>query len=125
MNNMRDYIERGMATIASRDLLDEMKSIVREGGSAPEASSNAHDDRVVAASLALLAWNDQVRTKLMAANVTRNSELERSLEAQKSAIEVRGPSMVRNYLKDLGVLVNKNDALTTNVRMSRGTRVQR
>ena len=125
MNNMRDYIERGMATIASRDLLDEMKSIVRESGSAPEASSNARDDRVVAASLALLAWNDQVRSRLMAANISRNSELERMIEMNKTGIEIKGPSMVRNYLKDLGVLVNKQDALTSNVRISRGSRVQR
>jgi len=125
MNNMRDYIERGMATIASRDLLDEMKSIVRESGSAPEASSNARDDRVVAASLALLAWNDQVRSRLMAANISRNSELERMIEMNKSGVEIKGPSMVRNYLKDLGVLVNKQDALTSNVRISRGSRVQR
>jgi len=34
MNTYRDYYERGMIEVRSRGLLDEMKSIVREGGAA-------------------------------------------------------------------------------------------
>lgn len=127
LNNMRDYVERGMATISSIDLLDEMKAVVRMSGSAPSADGRNHDDRVIAASLALLAWNDQVRTRLMSMNVSRDSEISRREDLTKSAIEIRGPSLVRNYLTDLGVLVNKNNALTSNVRIarSRGVRYER
>lgn len=125
MNNMRDYIERGMALVSSKDLLDEMKTIVRESGSAPSASSNARDDRVVAAALAILAWNDQVRTRLMSVGLTRRSDREQQENANKTGVEVRGPAVVRSYLKDIGFLVNQTDALKTNVRTARGTRVQR
>ena len=125
MNNMRDYIERNMATISSKELLEEMKSIVREGGSAPSASSNAHDDRVIAAALALLAWNDQVRTRLMTLNLYKQSEEEEIARATKSGIEVAGPSLVRSYLKDIGVLQSQRDALVSNVRVARGVRVER
>lgn len=127
MNNLRDYVERGMATIASIDLLDEMKSVVRESGSAPAADGRGRDDRVIAACLALLAWNDQVRPKLMSMGLTRHSELERIQDEKRTAIEVRAPSMVRNYLTELGVLVKKNDALVTNVRYARnrGVRYER
>jgi hypothetical protein len=127
MNNMRDYIERDMAILSSIDLLDEMKSVVRESGSAPAADGRGHDDRVIAASLAILAWNDQVRPRLMALGLSMKSETARREELSKSAIEIRGPSMVRSYLTDLGVLVKKTDALTSNVRLAknRGVRYER
>ena len=125
MNTMRDYIERGMAEICSKDLLDEMKSIVREGGSAPAASTGNQDDRVVSAALALLAWNDQVRPKLMSLGLMRDSEREQALEESKSALERTGPRLVQSYLKDLGILYNKQEAIVSNVRVAKGRRVER
>jgi len=125
MNNMRDYIERDMALVSSKELLDEMKTIVRESGSAPAASSNARDDRVIAAALAILAWNDQVRIRLMSVGLTRKSEKRKIEELNKSGVEIRGPAIVSSYLKDIGFLVSQENALKTNVRTARGTRVQR
>ena len=125
MNNLRDYVERGMAEVSSIDLLDEMKTIVREGGSAPAADGRSHDDRVIAACLALLAWNDQVRPRLMAMGLSKDSEIARIEERSKSAIEIKGPSLVRNYLKDIGVLVSKEQSLQSNVRTARGVRYER
>jgi hypothetical protein len=61
----KDYFERGFAVVHSRDLIDEMKSMVREEGGQPRANSRSKDDRVIAAGLAIIAWNDQVRTRLM------------------------------------------------------------
>jgi hypothetical protein len=125
MNNMRDYVERGMAEMASKDLLDEMHSIVRENGSAPAASDNAHDDRVIAACLALLAWNDQVRTKLMSMGVLRETERQLAIEETLTGHQAAGPRLVKNYMKQLGILYNKQDALASNIRLSKGHRYER
>ena len=88
-----------MVEIRSRGLLDEMKSVVREGGSAPAAPDRSKDDRVIAACLACLTWNDQERTRLMTQNAT--FEL-------VTASEGKGPGgqvdrMVSNYLAKIGV----------------------
>ena len=125
MNNMRDYVERGMAEMASKDLLDEMHSIVRENGSAPAASDNAHDDRVIAACLALLAWNDQVRTKLMSMGVLRETERQLAIEETLTGHQAAGPRLVKNYMKQLGILYNKQDVLASNIRLSKGHRYER
>lgn len=99
MNTYRDYYERGMVEVRSRGLLDEMKSIVREGGAAPAAPDRSKDDRVIGAALACVTWNDQERTKLMTLNATRELV---------TASEGAGPGgvvdkMVANYLKKIGI----------------------
>jgi hypothetical protein len=99
LNTYRDYYERDMLVVKSRGLLDEMKSIERTGGSAPAATGRSKDDRVIAGALAALAWNDQIRTKMMTQNATYELV---------TAAEGKGPGgvvdrMVANYLKKLGV----------------------
>ena len=99
MNTFRDYYERGMITVKSRGLLDEMKSIVREGGAAPAAPDRAKDDRVIAAALACLTWNDQERTRLLTINATQE------LVAKSEATGPGGvvDKMVANYLQKIGI----------------------
>jgi hypothetical protein len=99
LNTYRDYYERGFIVVKSRGLLDEMKSIVREGGSAPAAPSRAKDDRVIAASLACLAWNDQQRTRLLMNNAT--FDLVTQAESGPTAGVV--DRLVTNYLTKIGV----------------------
>jgi hypothetical protein len=50
LNYMKDYFEREMMKIVSLDLLEEMKSVVREDGFIG-APGRAKDDRVIAAAL--------------------------------------------------------------------------
>jgi hypothetical protein len=100
MNVYRDYYERDIIVVKSRGLLDEMKSIERgDGGAAPSASGRSKDDRVIAAALAAMAWNDQLRTSLMTRNMT---------EDLVTLSEQRGPGgvvdkQVANYLAKIGV----------------------
>lgn len=70
LGTYKDYFERGLLLVRSRDLIDEMKSLKRVDGSAPEASGRNKDDRVIAGALAIIAWNDQLRSKLMMMNET-------------------------------------------------------
>ena len=99
MNTLRDYFERGMVIVRSRSLLDEMKSIEREAGNAPQAHGRAKDDRVVAAALACLAWNDQRRTSL----ITQNAMYDLVTDAEKGGASGVVDKMVADYLKKIGM----------------------
>lgn len=104
LNTFRDYFERDMLDVKSRGLIDEMKSVERqEGNLAPGGAGRAKDDRVMAASLACLAWNDQQRTRLMAMNATY--ELVEASEQQGPAGVV--DRMVSDYLKKIQVKMVK------------------
>lgn len=67
MSMFRDNFERGIYEPHSRSLLDEMKSIVRDGVWIG-GEGDAKDDRPVSAALSVKAWNDQLRQKLIAMN---------------------------------------------------------
>jgi hypothetical protein len=99
MNTFRDYFERGMIEVRSRGLLDEMKSIVREGGSAPAAPDRSKDDRVMAAALAAITWNDHERTTLLA----RNQSYELVTGSEQKGPMGQVDRMVANYLSKIGI----------------------
>ncbi len=103
LNTFRDYYERGMVTVKSRGLLDEMKGIVREGGAAPAAPDKAKDDRVIAAALGCLAWNDQERTTLLARNYTFDLVTKSEQKGPESQVD----RMVANYLAQIGKSKNQ------------------
>lgn len=110
---MKDNFERGILTVHSRFLLDEMKSVVRDGGSI-SAEGDAHDDRVIATALAVKAWQDQLRSMLIQRNVIYIPPQLRTKD-EPPAETVLGRS-VRNYLQAYGVLpkpVNPNSGVRT------------
>jgi hypothetical protein len=71
MDTYKGYFSRGMATVRSRALLEEMKWITEDPGEAPAGSSRHKDDRVVGAALAVTMWHDKLRSRLMTGNITR------------------------------------------------------
>jgi hypothetical protein len=99
MNYMKDLFERGMLAIYSEDTIDEMKTIVRDGGSI-EASGRNKDDRVIATALACVAFSEQVQPKLIALKYTR--EIARAQD-EKTAEQVAVGRSVASYLKAIGV----------------------
>ncbi len=112
MGLLKDNFERGIFVPHSRFLLDEMKTVVRDEGSIC-AQGDAKDDRVIAAALAVKAWNDQLRMKLIARNVVYIPPDQRTSVAPPTET-VLGRS-VRNYLKAYGVLP-KPQPINTGVR---------
>jgi hypothetical protein len=124
MNAYRDYIERNMAVPKSIDLVSEMADIVREGGSAPAAPSHRKDDRVIAAALAIMAWNDQVRTKLMSQGFNWEDQQKRIAEPVRTGVQAAAPNMVRDYMRQLGILQTKSESVST-VKVSRNRAVSR
>ena len=82
MSMYKDCFERGLMTVRSPELLDEMKSIVRDGGSI-SAFGRGKDDRVMATGLATAAYCIQVQKNLIMRRLTR--EASRRLENNEGA----------------------------------------
>lgn len=99
LNYMKDYFERGIMQVYSAELIDEMKSVVRDGGSI-EAYGRGKDDRVMASGLAAVAYAEQVWPRLIQAKVTR---LVNKADDKKSPEEIAYGRSVTNYLRNLGI----------------------
>lgn len=99
LNYFKDYFERGMMKVLSFDLLTEMKSIVRDGGTLA-APGRGKDDRVIAAALSCAAYAEQVQPRLIAAKITRNvSHAQEDMTPEQVAVGRN----VSDYLKKIGV----------------------
>jgi hypothetical protein len=99
LSYMKDYFERGMMNIVSIDLIEEMKTIVRDGGSI-EASGRNKDDRVIAAALAAAAYAEQVQPRLIKQGITKSiSQSQESYTPEQIAVGRN----VSDYLKRIGV----------------------
>jgi len=102
-NTFKDNFERGILVPHSRALLDEMQNIRRHDGDIqPSANHEDQDDRTIATALASLAWNDQLRTRLIGQGMIWSAEPPKELQL----VEYREPvvqRMVRDYLFALGV----------------------
>ena len=103
MAYMKDYFERGMMAVYSTDLLEEMKTIIRDGGTI-EASGRNKDDRVIASALACAAYAEQVQPQLIMRRLTRDAARAKDKqEGKDSAIVQTGQRSVSNYLQRLGI----------------------
>ena len=98
LNYFKDYFERGMMHVYSMDLLEEMKSVVRDGGSIAAYGRNK-DDRVIATALACVAYAEQVMPRLMQMRMTRARKEEAVTPVQEPIMD----RQINNYLKALGV----------------------
>lgn len=103
-NTFKDNFERGILVPHSRALLDEMQNIRRHDGDIqPSANNDQQDDRAIATGLAALAWNDQMRTRLLGQGMLWTAQPAK----EALSVEYREPvvqRLVRNYLQNvLGV----------------------
>ena len=99
LSYMKDYFERNMMAIYSTDLIEEMKTIVRDGASI-EATGRNKDDRVMAAALACAAFAEQVQPKLINMKITR--EMSRKTD-DMTPEQVAVGRNVSDYLKRIGI----------------------
>jgi len=99
LNYFKDLFERGMLNVYSMDLLDEMKSIVRDGGSI-EAFGRGKDDRVIATGLACVAYAEQVQPRLVQQKLSRRVSTERENVSPEMAAMNQN---VATYLKQIGM----------------------
>ena len=99
LSYMKDYFERGMMAIYSMDTIEEMKTIVRDGGSI-EASGRNKDDRVIASALACAAYAEQVQPRLIQMKITRDVS---RAQQEHTPEELAVGRNVADYLKRIGV----------------------
>lgn len=99
LNYMKDYFERGMMRVRSVDTIEEMKSIVRDGGSI-QAGGRGKDDRVIATALASAAYAEQLWPRLVQMKITReNNRAQDNMRPE----DVQGSRAVSTYLKKIGL----------------------
>jgi hypothetical protein len=98
LNYFKDYFERGMMNVYSMDLLEEMKSIVRDQGSIAAYGRNK-DDRVIATALACVAFAEQLMPRLLQMRMTRDRKEEAITPVQVPVVD----KQINNYLKAIGV----------------------
>ena len=99
LSYMKDYFERSMMAVYSMDLLEEMKTIVRDGGSI-QATGRNKDDRVIASALAVAAYAEQLQPRLI------NQKLSRTIsrgQQDKTPEQIAVGRNVSDYLKKIGV----------------------
>ena len=73
MERMRDFVANGALRIRSMALIEEMKTIAREGDSI-KAPGSMKDDRVLAGAFAAHVWDAGLRRELIAQRRTREAE---------------------------------------------------
>jgi hypothetical protein len=73
MERLRDFTDNGMLKIRSRETLEEMRSVTREGDSIAAQGSNK-DDRVMSLALGIRCWEERVRRTMSVAQRTRDRE---------------------------------------------------
>jgi len=98
LSYMKDYFERGMMMVKSLDLVEEMKTIVRDEGSI-EASGRNKDDRVIAAALATAAYAEQLQPRLIQMRITRAVS---KAQEERTPEELSVGKNVSGYLKAIG-----------------------
>lgn len=73
MERLRDHLTSGRFHVRSLDLVEEMKTIARDGDTI-KAPGSMKDDRVLAAAFLVQCWESGPRKFLMASNRTREAE---------------------------------------------------
>jgi hypothetical protein len=96
---MKDFFERGMMDIYDMDTIEEMKTMIREGGSI-QASGRNKDDRVIACALACAAFAEQIQPRLIAQKITRTISRTQDEFTPEQLTVGRN---VSDYLKRIGV----------------------
>ena len=95
-NLIKDCFERGIMLVKSKELIDEMKNVIRDEGTIG-APGRGKDDRVVAAALAAVAWADYVRMRMIQQGMTKATVQSRDSKQNGDSINVSG------FLKQIGL----------------------
>jgi len=98
MTYFKDYFERDMLKVRSEELLEEMKTIRRDGATI-SAPGRSKDDRVLATAMATMAFAEQVQPQLIARRITRDVSQKTQ---DKTPEELAVGKNVSDYLKRIG-----------------------
>jgi hypothetical protein len=96
MERLRDNVSNGKFRVRSMDLVEEMKTIAREGDTI-KAPGSMKDDRVLAAAFAVHCWENGPRKLLMGSMRTRESEAARKTLTIKSQIDLYQTNQLQSF----------------------------
>jgi len=85
--------------IYDMETIEEMKTVVRDGG-AIEASGRNKDDRVIASALAAAAYAEQVQPQLIGRRISKDISRKQD---ELTPEEVAMGKNVSDYLKKIGI----------------------
>lgn len=74
MERLRDFMTNGGLILHSREAVEEMRAVTREGDSI-RAEGDDHDDRVLALAMGILCWEQHERKTLISQGRTREREM--------------------------------------------------
>ena len=80
MEGLRGYFSNEQLRIRSHDLIEEMKTITRDGASIA-AEGNLKDDRVLAMAMAMHYWSTKIRRNLIVQKRTREAEAAKKMKS--------------------------------------------
>lgn len=97
MERCRDFTENGMFRIRSMAMLEEMRSVTRDGESIGAAGSKK-DDRVMSGALGVRCWEDRVRRQMSARNRTRDAEIAKRRMTVVDLARMYGQNQFQTFL---------------------------
>ena len=77
LERTRDFLTNGGLILRSKECVEEMRSITRDGDQI-RAEGDDHDDRVIALAIAIICWEQNERRGLIASGRTREKEIART-----------------------------------------------
>jgi hypothetical protein len=80
LEGLRGYFTNEQLRIRSHDLIEEMKTITRDGASIA-AEGNLKDDRVIAMAMAVHYWSTKIRRNLIVQKRTREAEAAKKMKS--------------------------------------------
>lgn len=98
MERLRDMTNAGIVHIRSRDTLEEMKSITREGDQI-KAQGSKKDDRVMALAMSIRCWEERVRRHLIAQKRSRTDDEMRRRLTVRDQVQMFQSNMLENFFK--------------------------
>lgn len=97
MEGLRSVVTNGQFHARSADLLQEMKTVTRDGDSIA-AEGNLKDDRVLAAALAVHYWELKVRRQLIVSKRTREAEKVRRQHSIVDQVHLFNQNILASYM---------------------------
>ena len=116
MERLRDFFHVRQLRVRSLAALAEMKNIVRNGDSI-QGDGASHDDRVMGLALAIRAWEDSERRRLIMENRTREWEAKRRDMTQADMYKIWNDSIVGDFFTR-----QRRDRVAEQRRVRRGSR---
>jgi len=98
MERVRDFVANAGLIIRSREVIEEMRVITRNGDSI-EAEGSDHDDRVLALAMGILCWEQQERPRLIGLGQTYELEQARGRMSLSDQYEMMTKHHLNRYFQ--------------------------